>query len=224
MRKLWVFASLLWLFMTVQVNPVYGQAPQTGTVEIYRLSGGHGSLPITVDSRDKLHLSVSRRLTLRMTAGSHQFDSKIGRVHPAVEVQVKPGITTYLLFQFTPPSFGAIMVANGNFALTLRQTDEPPAGTYKDEAVDANELAATAALPPLHQASVPAAESRAAISKQDETKSVPAASTPVTSAGLTNASIMKMSDMGLEAPVIIAVIQTQSSVFDVSPTALELIG
>lgn len=207
----------------VHVNPIYGQNPQTGTVEIYRLAGGHGSLPITVDSAYKLHLSVSRRLTLGMTAGVHRFDSKVGHAHPTIEVQIKPGVTTYLLFQYTPPSFGAAMVGDVNLNLTLSQTNEAPAGTYKDEAIDANDVAATAILPPLHQAPDPAAESQAAISTQHETKVAPAVFPSANSATLTNASIIKMSEMGLDGPVIIAVIQTQSSEFDVSPASLELL-
>lgn len=202
--------------MIVSVGPIDGQVSQTGTVEIYRIPGGHGSLPIRIDSQCKLDLSVSRRLTLTMTAGAHKFEAKLGKVNPVVKVEVQPGKTAYIVFKYQPPSFGSLMAMDQS-NLTLTRTNAPPDGIFKDEEVDAKQVAAVAALPSLYEGAPQSVASQTAVltdggAKEDQ-------KTP-TSNALTNDSIIKMSSMGLQGPVIIAVIQTQASDFDVTPAAL----
>jgi hypothetical protein len=153
-------------------SPSQAQTDTTGTVEIYGV-GGHANFSLLVDSQRRIKVGSNHRLVLTMQAGEHQIEGKLGSFNPVTAFVVRPGVTTYLVLDFKPPSFGSIMAMhdpNKTMAVTWDNPNAPPDGTYKDEKPEPPEIAAISSLPPFHEQALLQIEKEPADLTEDEVK------------------------------------------------------
>ena len=144
--------SFLYIAALCVAIPAISQTVPSGTLEIYRTTtSGYGGIPLLLDSQCKLKIGGSGHLTLQLTAGEHQLESKLGRFDPIVVVMVGPGETSYVILDLKRPTVGSLLIGKPDMTLTLERTNATPEGKYKNTNVSPELLAMAAALPPFHE-------------------------------------------------------------------------
>ncbi len=161
MRKLLVLLLFFAASALAQSNDDFGM------VDLYKM-GSRASGPIgggitmKIDNQISFKVKDSEHVVLKLRAGEHQIEGRLGSSLNAVAIVfVKPGETEYVILDYKRPSIASLYAMKDprlTMNLTLEHTNAPPDGNFKLHELKTEEVVGLSALPPFHEEAPASAE------------------------------------------------------------------